>query len=195
MKFKIGESMFRRSKSANDFDPDKLNTIEDLLGQNVPKLKPSKTTIFQVSSSKSIDKLVNDEKRVKIEIAFVEYNLYDVFKRPRFALCLLQKKKEVDSSSNVNNNNRQSSIDYYPNVDTSIWMRSCEQEVLEPITGKVSGRIPTWLRGSLLRNGPGSIKVGEYRFDHLFDSSAFLHRFVIYLNKKFNKKDTKYEYK
>lgn len=55
-------------------------------------------------------------------------------------------------------------------------MRSCEQEVIEPINGKVYGRIPEWLSGTLLRNGPGSLKVGEYRYDHLFDSSALLHR-------------------
>jgi carotenoid isomerooxygenase len=35
------------------------------------------------------------------------------------------------------------------------------------------------LNGSLLRNGPGSLKVGEMTFSHLFDSSALLHRFEI----------------
>ena len=67
-------------------------------------------------------------------------------------------------------------VDYYPNIDISIWMRSCEHEVIEPISGTVSGCIPGWLKGTLLRNGPGCLKVGEYRFDHLFDSSALLHR-------------------
>lgn len=58
-------------------------------------------------------------------------------------------------------------------------MRSCDQEVIEPIKGTVSGRIPTFLNGSLLRNGPGSLNVGDMRFNHLFDSSALLHRFEI----------------
>ncbi|KAJ8949375.1 hypothetical protein NQ314_008235, partial [Rhamnusium bicolor] len=40
--------------------------------------------------------------------------------------------------------------------------------------------IPEWLNGSLIRNGPGSLKVGDdNEFSHLFDSSALLHRFGI----------------
>lgn len=43
----------------------------------------------------------------------------------------------------------------------------------------ISGKIPSWLEGSLLRNGPGSLKVGNTQFKHLFDSSALIHRFAI----------------
>ncbi|XP_012269184.2 carotenoid isomerooxygenase isoform X2 [Athalia rosae] len=68
---------------------------------------------------------------------------------------------------------------YWPNCDTSVWLRSCEEEVLEPITGKNFGTFPHWLNGVLLRNGPGSLNVGDYNFEHLFDSSALLHRFAI----------------
>lgn len=64
----------------------------------------------------------------------------------------------------------------YPNCDTSIWLRSLEEEISEPIKGKVIGTIPNWLNGSLLRNGPGRLKVGEMTFKHLFDSSALIHR-------------------
>ncbi|XP_051166797.1 carotenoid isomerooxygenase isoform X2 [Leptopilina boulardi] len=71
------------------------------------------------------------------------------------------------------------SINLYPNCDGSIWTRSCEHEIIKPISGKITGNIPKWLKGSLLRNGPGSLKVGEYTFNHLFDSSALLHRFAI----------------
>ncbi|XP_058449286.1 carotenoid isomerooxygenase isoform X2 [Malaya genurostris] len=69
--------------------------------------------------------------------------------------------------------------DHYPNCDVNVWLRSCEQEIVEPIAGKVTGVIPDWLNGSLLRNGPGSLKVGEMTFNHLFDSSALLHRFNV----------------
>ncbi|VVC28941.1 Hypothetical protein CINCED_3A018818 [Cinara cedri] len=41
-----------------------------------------------------------------------------------------------------------------------------------------TGGIPGWLTGSLLRNGPGSTKVGNHEFKHIFDSSALLHRFA-----------------
>ncbi|XP_068632686.1 carotenoid isomerooxygenase [Battus philenor] len=68
----------------------------------------------------------------------------------------------------------------YPNCNSTVWLRSCEKEVSEPLSGKVTGEIPCWLRGSLLRNGPGSLKVGSMRFEHLFDSSALVHRFAIY---------------
>lgn len=60
-----------------------------------------------------------------------------------------------------------------------MWLRSCEHEIIEPIEGETKGIIPGWLNGQLLRNGPGSLKVGEMTFDHLFDSSALLHRFGI----------------
>lgn len=66
--------------------------------------------------------------------------------------------------------------DLYPNCDTNVWLRSCEQEIIEPIEGIDTGTIPEWLNGCLLRNGPGSLKVGDMMFNHLFDSSALLHR-------------------
>lgn len=67
----------------------------------------------------------------------------------------------------------------YPNCDVNVWLRSCEKEIIEPINGILSGSIPSWINGCLLRNGPGSIKVGSMTFNHLFDSSALLHRFNI----------------
>jgi carotenoid isomerooxygenase len=67
----------------------------------------------------------------------------------------------------------------YPNCDVNVWLRSCEHEIVEPIEGTLSGQIPKWINGSLLRNGPGSIKVGEMTYNHLFDSAALLHRFNI----------------
>jgi hypothetical protein len=52
----------------------------------------------------------------------------------------------------------------------------------------LAGCLPRWLKGSLIRNGPGSLKVGDMTFRHLFDGSALLHRldtsvlFVAYLD-------------
>ncbi|XP_068152900.1 carotenoid isomerooxygenase [Drosophila tropicalis] len=68
---------------------------------------------------------------------------------------------------------------YYPNCKSDVWLRSCEREIVDPIEGHLSGHIPNWLNGSLLRNGPGSWKVGDMTFGHLFDCSALLHRFAI----------------
>lgn len=64
----------------------------------------------------------------------------------------------------------------YPKCDCSVWLRSCKKEVIKPINGKVSGNIPKWLSGSLLRNGPGSLIVGNMQYEHLFDSAALLHK-------------------
>jgi len=53
----------------------------------------------------------------------------------------------------------------------------------------VRGRIPDWLHGTLVRNGPGTFRVGEQRYRHWFDGLAMLHRFsfangqVSYANK------------
>jgi carotenoid cleavage dioxygenase-like enzyme len=41
----------------------------------------------------------------------------------------------------------------------------------------VEGTIPSWLSGSLLRNGPAKFEVGPDRFKHWFDGLAMLHRF------------------
>ena len=64
----------------------------------------------------------------------------------------------------------------YPDCDESVWMRSCEKEVIKPIPGSSRGLIPKWLNGCLLRNGPGSLDVGDFHLNHLFDSAALLHK-------------------
>jgi beta,beta-carotene 9',10'-dioxygenase len=43
----------------------------------------------------------------------------------------------------------------------------------------VSGELPSWLAGSLLRTGPAKFEVGEQRMRHWFDGLAMLHRFTI----------------
>lgn len=82
--------------------------------------------------------------------------------------------EEYHSSFNV-----QPKENCYPNCDVNVWLRSCEHEIIDPVDGVVSGEIPKWINGSLLRNGPGSIKVGDMTFNHLFDAAALLHRFNI----------------
>jgi beta,beta-carotene 9',10'-dioxygenase len=41
----------------------------------------------------------------------------------------------------------------------------------------VDGRLPGWLSGTLVRNGPGRYEVGERTFEHWFDGLAMLHAF------------------
>jgi beta,beta-carotene 9',10'-dioxygenase len=44
---------------------------------------------------------------------------------------------------------------------------------------ELSGELPGWLGGSLLRTGPAKFEVGEQRMRHWFDGLAMLHRFTI----------------
>jgi beta,beta-carotene 9',10'-dioxygenase len=43
----------------------------------------------------------------------------------------------------------------------------------------LTGEIPSWLEGSLLRTGPAKFEVGEQKMRHWFDGMAMLHRFTI----------------
>ena len=48
----------------------------------------------------------------------------------------------------------------------------------EPVTLDVSGTLPSWLEGALLRTGPSKFEVGARTYNHWFDGLAMLHRFV-----------------
>jgi beta,beta-carotene 9',10'-dioxygenase len=53
----------------------------------------------------------------------------------------------------------------------------------------VQGVVPDWLTGTLVRNGPGTFRVGDQTYRHWFDGLAMLHKFsflggkVSYANK------------
>ncbi|XP_035829185.1 retinoid isomerohydrolase [Aplysia californica] len=49
----------------------------------------------------------------------------------------------------------------------------------EQTVDKGKGRIPSWLSGSLYRNGGGIFKMGDTRYRHMFDGLAVLHRWSI----------------
>ncbi|XP_072011916.1 carotenoid-cleaving dioxygenase, mitochondrial-like [Engystomops pustulosus] len=53
------------------------------------------------------------------------------------------------------------------------------QETPQPIPTKVTGAIPKWIRGSLLRNGPGRFEFGNDKYNHWFDGMALMHNFKI----------------
>jgi carotenoid cleavage dioxygenase-like enzyme len=54
---------------------------------------------------------------------------------------------------------------------------SLEEEIVVDAL-PVSGELPAWLRGSLLRTGPAKFEAGARRFNHWFDGLAMLHRFT-----------------
>ena len=59
----------------------------------------------------------------------------------------------------------------------------------EPIKAEIRGDLPSWLKGTLIRNGPGKFECGDIPFNHWFDGQGLLHRFhiadghVMYSNK------------
>ncbi|XP_072314811.1 carotenoid-cleaving dioxygenase, mitochondrial-like [Eucyclogobius newberryi] len=53
------------------------------------------------------------------------------------------------------------------------------EETPEPITTNIVGRIPEWINGNFLRNGPGKFEIGNHKFNHWFDGMALLHQFKI----------------
>ena len=61
-------------------------------------------------------------------------------------------------------------------ADFRLGFRSLREEVsIERLPQ--SGALPSWLRGTLVRNGPALFEVGEERFNHWFDGLAMLHAF------------------
>lgn len=43
----------------------------------------------------------------------------------------------------------------------------------------MTGKIPDWLEGTLIRNGSGIYQIGETEMYHLFDGLSVLHKFEI----------------
>ena len=60
-----------------------------------------------------------------------------------------------------------------------VGFRSLTAEITNPMALSVTGRLPPWLTGTLLRTGPAKFEVGTRAFNHWFDGLAMLHRFAI----------------
>ncbi|XP_070842601.1 beta,beta-carotene 15,15'-dioxygenase [Chaetodon trifascialis] len=52
------------------------------------------------------------------------------------------------------------------------------EERPEPYKADVKGNIPSWLQGTLLRNGPGIFSVGDTSYEHWFDGMAIMNSFT-----------------
>jgi carotenoid cleavage dioxygenase-like enzyme len=62
-------------------------------------------------------------------------------------------------------------------ADHTLGFASVERELTLPSL-KVEGKLPSWLAGTLVRNGPGMYEIGERTFEHWFDGLAMLHAFT-----------------
>ena len=64
-----------------------------------------------------------------------------------------------------------------PNVFKLGFGNSPQEISLESLP--IQGRLPDWLHGRLIRNGPGTFQAGKDHFRHWFDGYAMLHKFTI----------------
>ncbi|XP_022090472.1 beta,beta-carotene 15,15'-dioxygenase-like [Acanthaster planci] len=55
--------------------------------------------------------------------------------------------------------------------------QSVQREYPDPVEATIKGKLPKWLQGSLIRNGPGLFEVGDTSYQHWFDGLSLLHRF------------------
>jgi beta,beta-carotene 9',10'-dioxygenase len=53
------------------------------------------------------------------------------------------------------------------------------QDEAQDVALRVTGALPDWLSGSLIRNGPGLFEAGDRSVRHWFDGQAMLHRFAV----------------
>ena len=56
------------------------------------------------------------------------------------------------------------------------------KEIIEPMSAESHGRIPSWLKGTLLRNGPGLFEFRDQKADHVFDGMAMIRRYHLGIN-------------
>ena len=56
--------------------------------------------------------------------------------------------------------------------------RSLTAETSSPVPLAVTGNLPGWLEGTLLRTAPSKFEVGARTYNHWFDGLAMLHRFA-----------------
>ncbi|KHJ99100.1 hypothetical protein OESDEN_00924 [Oesophagostomum dentatum] len=50
---------------------------------------------------------------------------------------------------------------------------------------ELKGHVPSWLKGTMLRNGPGMFKIGDTEFRHWFDGMAYIQRYHFVNGKMF----------
>lgn len=66
-------------------------------------------------------------------------------------------------------------------IETRIpYLRSCGQESPDPLECEVTGTLPDWLHGSLLRDGPGRLDWPNGSAPHVFDGMALMQKITIH---------------
>lgn len=48
-----------------------------------------------------------------------------------------------------------------------------------PVEARITGEVPKWIKGCLLRNGPAMYEIGKDAYNHWFDGLGMLHSYHI----------------
>merc|ERR1712051_1050954 len=60
-----------------------------------------------------------------------------------------------------------------------IWARNTDVEIVDPVSGDITGKWPRWLEGTMYRVGPGIIQVGDNCYKHPFDMLSVIHKYKL----------------
>ena len=78
----------------------------------------------------------------------------------------------------MSNTTRERIVDATTTPGAALGLSTLDREVVVDEL-ELSGELPSWLAGSLLRTGPAKFEIGEQRMRHWFDGLAMLHRFTL----------------
>lgn len=67
-------------------------------------------------------------------------------------------------------------VTHFPSQLTTFHSERCQQ--WRRLHFFCAGSIPSWLQGTLLRNGPGLFSVGDTSYQHWFDGMAIMNSFA-----------------
>ncbi|KAI1285618.1 Beta,beta-carotene 9',10'-oxygenase [Halotydeus destructor] len=88
--------------------------------------------------------------------------------------------KTCSSCQTQNSNDLEVNQEGYSKVSGFLgpFLRNCS-DTCRATKCQISGVVPDWLSGSLIRNGPGQYQIGKCEYNHLFDGPALLQMYKI----------------
>jgi hypothetical protein len=125
---------------------DEFSHINLTIKEKREKRRPSSTSDESISTPKRVIFTRNVAESNQIVIAKVLDDNGDEDGEIEI-IDLDDEDEQIQSQVNIESNNEK----LYPNCDVNVWLRSCDKEIIEPVEGVVSGDIPSWINGSLLR--------------------------------------------
>ncbi|KAG9350879.1 hypothetical protein JZ751_024768 [Albula glossodonta] len=125
------------------------------------------TTVPTYSFCRQISPQEFEQQRLSVSQAAITDLLESLIKDK--SLSVKEKKKRLKQKQYPDIYTRR-----FPTTESEAQLFMDKPKIKPPM---LISRIPTWLRGSLLRLGPGLFEVGDEPFYHLFDGQALMHKF------------------